>query len=308
MLKVGFIGLGVMGGPMAMNILKKGGFQLTVFDLNADAVARLTKAGAKSAKSPREVAAASDIVVTMLPEPKHVEQVALGKDGIAEGFAKGGILIEMSTIDPITSKRVGDALRARGMEMVDSPVGKTSEHAVSGTMTLMIGGNPGPIEKVMPVLNCMGTDKFMCGGPSMGHAMKTTNNVLATVIMVACTEALAMGVKSGLTIETMTEVMKTTMAWNNQLAVALPKKGFIGDDTPGFMVKLACKDVRLAVELAKAQGFDALVGKATQTALERAMEQGYAERDTAALLLIKEKELGVIVRPGNTAGKPKKIA
>jgi 4-hydroxybutyrate dehydrogenase / sulfolactaldehyde 3-reductase len=296
MLKVGFVGLGVMGGPMAMNILKKG-FALTVFDLNADAVTRLTKAGAKAAKSPRDVGAASDIVVTMLPEPKHVEQVVLGADGIAKGLKTGGIVIEMSTIDPITSLRVGDGLRKLGMDMVDSPVGKTSEHAVTGTLTLMVGGMPAAIERATPVLNCMGTDTFLCGGPSMGHAMKTTNNVLATSIMVANTEALAIGVKSGLTLETMIEVMKTTMAWNNQLAVAMPKKAFLGDDSPGFMVKLACKDVRQAVELAKAQGFDAVVGKATQLTLERAIEKGFADRDTAVLMKIREDELGIKVRP-----------
>ena len=299
MLKVGFVGLGVMGAPMALTIVKRG-FPLTVFDLNPEAVAQLTKAGAKAAKSPREVGAASDIVVTMLPEPKHVEQVALGADGIADGLPKGGIVVEMSTIDPISSQRVSAGLMKRGIEMVDSPVGKTSEHAATGTLTLMIGGNAEAIKRAMPVLDCMGTDKFMCGAPGMGHAMKTTNNVLATAIMVANTEALAMGVKCGLTLETMIEVMKTTMAWNNQLAVAMPKKAFLGDDSPGFMVKLAAKDVRQAVELAKAQGFDALVGKATQITLERAMEKGFGGRDTAVLMKLREDELGIKVRPAKT--------
>ncbi len=139
-MKVGFVGLGVMGGPMAANILKHG-HELTVFDLSQQAVDRLVQAGAKAAKTPREVGAASDIVVTMLPEPQHVEQAVLGPDGIAAGLKAGGIVIEMSTIDPATSRRVGDALRAQGKELVDSPVGKTSEHAVTGTLTLMVGGN-----------------------------------------------------------------------------------------------------------------------------------------------------------------------
>ena len=112
-MKVGFIGLGVMGAPMAANILK-GGHELTVYDRSAEAVARLVRAGAKAAASPREVGAASEIVVTMLPEPQHVEQVVLGKDGLAETLPKGAIVIEVSTIDPGTSRRVGDALRARG--------------------------------------------------------------------------------------------------------------------------------------------------------------------------------------------------
>jgi 3-hydroxyisobutyrate dehydrogenase-like beta-hydroxyacid dehydrogenase len=296
MLKVGFIGLGVMGGPMALNVLK-GGHALTVFDLDPDAVARLTRAGAEAASLPRAVAEASDIVVTMLPEPAHVEQVVLGPGGVAEGLRAGGVVIDMSTIDPQTSQRVGAELRRRGLHMVDSPVGKTSEHAASGTLTLMVGGEPEIIERVQPVLNCMGSETYICGGPGMGHAMKITNNLLATTIMAANTEALAIGVKCGLTLDLMIEVMKTTMAWNNQLAVAMPKKAFLGDDSPGFMVKLAAKDVRLAVGLGESQGFEPLVGRGAQETLERAIAAGYGDRDTAALMKIREDELHIKVRP-----------
>ena len=295
-MKVGFIGLGVMGGPMAANILK-GGHSLTVFDLNPASVATLTAAGAKAAASPRDVGAASDIVVTMLPLPSHVEQVYLGPNGVAEGMARGGLVIDMSTIDPQTSKRVGKALRERGIAMVDSPDGKTSEHAVTGTLTLMVGGDPADIARAKPVLDCMGNQTFLCGGLGAGHAMKMTNNLLATTIMCANTEALAIGTKEGLTLELMIEVMKTTMAWNQQLAVAMPKKAFIGDDSPGFMVKLAAKDVRLAVDAAKALGFQALVGEGALATLDRAASLGYAERDTAALMKIREDELGIRVRP-----------
>ena len=295
-MKVGFIGLGVMGGPMAANILK-GGHELTVFDMSPAAVAALVKAGAKAAASPKEVGAASDIVVTMLPLPAHVEQVVVGPGGVADGLKPGGLVIDMSTIDPQTSRRVGQALLERGMSMIDSPVGKTSEHAVTGTLTLMVGGTPQDIARAKPVLDCMGNQTFLCGGLGAGHAMKMTNNLLATTIMCANTEALAIGVKEGLTLELMVEVMKTTMAWNQQLAVAMPKKAFIGDDSPGFMVKLAAKDVRLACVAAKALGFQALVGEGALATLDRAAEKGYAERDTAALMRIREDELGILVRP-----------
>lgn len=294
-MKVGFIGLGVMGAPMAANILK-GGHELTVFDTNAEAVARLVQAGAKAAASAREVGAASEVVVTMLPEPQHVEQVVLGPEGVAQGLRAGGVVVDMSTIDPITSKRVGDVLRSRGFEMVDSPVGKTSEHAVTGTLTLMVGGNPAAIERVTPVLNCMGTDTFYCGGPGTGHAMKMTNNLLATTIMIANTEALAIGIKAGLKLELMQEVMRTTMAWNQQFAVAMPKKAFVGDDSPGFAIRLACKDVRLACEAAEVIGFEAKVGRGAQATMERAMALGLGDRDTAALMFLREKELDIQVR------------
>ena len=294
-MKVGFVGLGVMGAPMALNILKHG-HELTVYDKSPEAVARLVQAGAKQAQTAREVGAASDIVVTMLPEPQHVEQVVLGPDGLAEGLRAGGIVIEMSTIDPSTSRRVGDALRQRGMELVDSPVGKTSEHAATGTLTLMVGGNKEAIDRATPVLNCMGTDTYYCGGPGTGHAMKMTNNLLATTIMIANTEALAIGAKNGLTLELMQEVMRTTMAWNQQLAVAMPKKAFLGDDSPGFAIRLACKDVRLACEAADQMGFEASVGRGAQATMERAMAQGLGDRDTAALMFLREKALGIEIR------------
>ncbi len=294
-MKVGFVGLGVMGGPMAANILKHG-HELTVFDLSQQAVDRLVQAGAKAAKTPREVGTASDFVVTMLPEPQHVEQAVLGPDGIAAGLKAGGIVIEMSTIDPATSRRVGDALRAQGKDLVDSPVGKTSEHAVTGTLTLMVGGNQAAIDQAMPVLKCMGTDTYFCGGPGTGHAMKMTNNLLATTIMCANTEALAIGMKNGLTLELMQEVMRTTMAWNQQLAVAMPKKVFLGDDSPGFAIRLACKDVRLACEAAEGMGFTAAVGRGAQATMDRAIGMGLGDRDTAALMFIRERELGIEVR------------
>jgi len=275
---VGFIGVGVMGGPMALNIIK-GGHTLTVFDLDPAAVKRLTDAGARAAASPKEVGAASEIVVTMLPEPQHVRAVVLGPNGVAEGMRPGGVVIDMSTIDPISSQAIGTELKARGIDMVDSPVGKTSEHVESGTLTLMVGGEPSVIDRVKPVLDCMGDETYMCGGPGMGHAMKTTNNLLAT-----------------------------TMANNAQLYVAMPKKAFKGDDAPGFMVKLACKDVRQAVELARAQGFEPQVGAACQKTLEEAMAKGFADRDTAALMRILEDQLGIKVRPAATADALKQVA
>lgn len=295
MAKVGFIGLGVMGGPMALNILK-GGHSLSVFDLNPDAVDRLVRAGATACSSPREVGAASDFVVTMLPEPHHVDAVVLGKDGVAEGLKEGAIVIEMSTIDPETSQRIGDELRKRGMNLVDSPVGKTSEHAVSGTLTLMIGGEPEAIARSEPVLDCMGNEKYYCGGPGMGHAMKITNNVLATTIMVANTEALALGLKCGLTLELMQKVMKNTMAWNSQLSTAMPKKGFVGDDSPGFAIQLAAKDVRLACELEERLGIEPRTGRACHAALKEAMDAGYGDRDTARLMFMLEEKLGIEAR------------
>ena len=238
MTSVGFIGLGTMGGPMARNLAKKG-HRLIVHDIDQRAVAALVAVGATAAANPRAVAAASEVVITMLPDAPDVERASLGPDGILAGLRPGGVYIDMSTIDPGTSRRIGEAVRAQGSDMVDSPVGKTAEHAVTGTLTLMVGGEAATIARVRPILDAMGTDFFHCGGLGAGHAMKCVNNLLATTLVAANAEALVAGLKAGLTLDVMTSVMQKTMAWNSQLAVAFPIRPLAGDFEPGFMLKLA---------------------------------------------------------------------
>src|SRR5690348_8901011 len=191
-MNVGFIGLGTMGAPMARNILDKG-HRLIVADVVPAAVAALVAGGATAAATPKEVAAASEIVITMLPDAPDVEHVALGPDGIVAGIRPGAIYIDMSTIDPETTRRVGEAIAAKGASMIDSPVGKTADHAVAGTLTLMVGGDAGVIARCRPVLDCMGADFFHCGGLGAGQTMKLINNLLATAVSEASIEALVTG-------------------------------------------------------------------------------------------------------------------
>jgi 4-hydroxybutyrate dehydrogenase / sulfolactaldehyde 3-reductase len=297
MARVGFIGLGIMGGPMAANVLAKG-HALTVHDLNAEALARLTGKGAVAAENPAAVAARSDIVITMLPDAPDIERVALGPAGIVEGLRPGGVMVDMSTSAPETTRRIGAALAAKGCAMVDCPVGKTADHAVTGTLTLMIGGADADVERVLPVLQCMGTDIFRCGQLGNGHAMKATNNLLATAIVALNAEILAAGVKAGLTLETMTSVMQKTMAWNSQLAVAYPLRPLKGDFAPGFMLKLAHKDCRIALSMVDAMGIDAPVGRAAFAACQEGIDAGYATNDVGVLLKLREEAAGVTVRSG----------
>jgi 3-hydroxyisobutyrate dehydrogenase-like beta-hydroxyacid dehydrogenase len=298
MAKVGFIGLGIMGGPMAANVVGKG-HEVTVHDLNPAAVARLTAKGARLAASAAAVAAASDIVITMLPDAPDVEAAALGPEGIIHGIRPGSVMIDMSTSAPDTTRRIGAALAARGCAMVDCPVGKTADHAVTGTLTLMIGGDDDTVAQVMPVLACMGTDIFRCGPLGNGHAMKATNNLLATALVALNAEILAAGVKAGLTLETMTSVMQKTMAWNNQLAVAFPLRPLKGDFAPGFMLKLAHKDCRIALGMIDAMGLDAPVGRAALAACQEGINMGFASHDVGVLLKMREEAAGVTVRSGS---------
>ncbi|HET9670550.1 MAG TPA: NAD(P)-dependent oxidoreductase [Casimicrobiaceae bacterium] len=294
-MNVGFIGLGTMGAPMARNILDKG-HRLIVADVVADAVASLTANGAAAAKTPREVAAGSEIVITMLPDAPDVERVALGTDGIVAGIRPGAIYVDMSTIDPDTTRRVGEAILAKGASMIDSPVGKTADHAVAGTLTLMVGGAADVIARCRPVLDCMGTDFFHCGGLGAGQTMKLINNLLATAISEASIEALVTGAKSGLGLDTMMSVLRTTMAWNNALAIALPKRPLAGDFSPGFMLKLAHKDCRLAVGMAEKLGVATPVGRAALASVDEGVERGFGNDDVGVLLRLREQPAGVEVR------------
>jgi len=296
MTEIGFIGLGTMGGPMAMNLIRKGGHRLTVFDVDPAAAAHLAAAGARAASSPRAVAAESEVVVTMLPDAPDVERVALGPDGIAAGIRPGALWIEMSTIDPDTTRRVAAAIAARGAGMIDCPVGKTAEHAVAGTLTLMCGGPDDLAARARPILACMGTDFIHCGGLGMGHAMKIINNLLATTLLEINSEVLAAGVKAGLSLETMTTVMRSTMAWNAQLAVAMPARPLRGDFEPGFALQLAHKDCRLALAMIRALGLRAPVGEATLAACAEGIAQGLGRKDVGVLLRLREDAAGVTVR------------
>lgn len=300
-MNVGFIGLGVMGGPMAKNLLARG-HSLTVLDMNRAAMQGLVDAGAKAGTTPRAIAAASEVVITMLPDAPDVERVALGNDGVVEGLAAGAVYIDMSTIDPATTRKVGAAVAAKGAAMIDSPVGKTAEHAVAGTLTLMVGGDAADIARVRSVLDAMGSDFFHCGALGAGQTMKLLNNLLAQSIGEASVETVVAGTKAGLTLDLMLSVLKTTMAWNNQLAISMQKRSMMGNFEPGFMMKLAHKDCRLAVAMVEGLGVTAPVGKATLASLEEGLAKGYQDSDVGALLKLREEAVGVKVRlPGGAA-------
>jgi 4-hydroxybutyrate dehydrogenase/sulfolactaldehyde 3-reductase len=297
MATIGFIGLGTMGAPMAMNMLK-GGHHLIVFDLNPKSVARLVEHGASAASSVADATKEAEFVFTMLPDAPDVEAAATGAGGILENIRPGSVYVDMSTIDPATTRRIGELFKQKGVDMIDSPVGKTVDQAIAGTSTLMLGGEDAVIARVEPILRLIGQDLIRCGELGMGQAMKLVNNLLASVLITASSEALVAGRKAGLTLDTMISVLKTTMAWNNQLAVAMHARALKGDFEPGFMVKLAHKDCRLAIGMNRELGVSTPVGSATLEALAEAMEHGLANKDVGAVLKLREDEAGVTVRLG----------
>jgi len=225
-----------------------------------------------------------------------VERVATAPDGILAGIRPGSVYIDMSTIDPATTRRIGALVKEKGADMIDSPVGKTADAAVAGTLTLMVGGDAAVVARCRPLLDCMGTDFFHCGGLGAGQTMKLLNNLLAQALGAASTEALVAGVKAGLTLDTMLSVLRTTMAWNNQLAVSMPKKSLVGNFAPGFMMKLAQKDCRLALQMVESLGVNAPVGRATLASLDEGIRHGLQDMDVGAMLKMREEQAGVTVR------------
>jgi 3-hydroxyisobutyrate dehydrogenase-like beta-hydroxyacid dehydrogenase len=293
--KVGFVGIGTIGKPMALNVLK-GGYALTVFDLNQAAVAELIAAGAKGAATPAEVARQSDVVITMVPDAPDVEKAALGPGGIIKGLRAGALYIDMSTSAPATTREVGAAMAAKGIRMVDAPVGRTVDNAYAGTLAIMMGGDPADVDEVRPILACMGDTFTYCGPLGNGHALKLVNNFISGGIVALLSEALAFGVKAGLTVETVMAGVGSTFARSGILMEVLPAKAFKGDFAPGFMTRLSHKDLRLALELAEAAGLDAPVGRGVFETLQRTLDAGYERDDFTSMLRVNEAKAGVEVR------------
>lgn len=282
-MRVGFIGLGAMGRPMATNVVKAG-YPVTVYDTNRAAMEAMRAVGALTGTSSNELAESSDLVITMLPRPEDVEKVVLGPRGLADALPAGAVLVDMSTGDPLTAQRLAAALDERGVLAVDCPVGRTVEHAEAGTLLLLAGGHDEAVERARPVLMCMGDDLVRCGGPGMGQAMKLVNNMLAISVAQGVAEALALGLHAGLPLDVIRSVTSKTMAQTAMLDSALPAKAFAGDLTPGFALRLAEKDMELATRLAERLGVPVPVAERTQRRCADLIAAGHADQDIGVLV------------------------
>jgi len=282
-MKVGFIGVGTMGSAMARNVLK-GGFDLVVYDTNRDAVQALVNEGANSGESPKDVASITDVIITMLPMPSDVENVVFGAQGVIDGIKEGSIYIDMSTGCPVLAKRIADELKKLGVTALDSPVGGGEPEAITGSLVLMVGGEAETIEKVRPLLECMGKSVIHCGGPGTGQAMKLINNMLGAVTFQATAEALSLGMKSGIELKTMLTVLSNTAASNALIIHVLPRKAFKGDYQPGFTLRLAQKDVGLALDLAKKYSVPVPLAAQTLQRISQLISSGYGDLDIGAVI------------------------
>ena len=281
--RIGFIGLGHMGGPMASNLVRKG-FPLTVFDIVPAAVTQLEALGARAARGVADVAGASDVVITMLPDSPVVDEVIAGTDGVLAHLREGGIVMDMSTIDPLVTDRLASAAGSKGCGFVDAPVGRLASHAARGESLFMVGAAEDALARVMPLLEAMGTTIHHCGGPGTGIRTKLVNNCLVLVACALNAEAVALSQRFGLSLEKTLEVVHGTTATNGQLKIAWPSKVFKGDTEPGFTIDLAHKDLTLIVNAARAVGVPMPVGAVALESFGTARSNGAGAKDFSAMV------------------------
>jgi 3-hydroxyisobutyrate dehydrogenase len=275
---IAFIGLGNMGGPMALNLLKAG-HVLRVFDLSSSALAVLADAGAGIASSAMDAVADATIVVSMLPASRHVEQLYLGEEGIIRGMRPGALILECSTIAAASARKVAQAAAAADIGMLDAPVSGGTGGAIAGTLTFMVGGPSQVLDSAMPVLLAMGRNVFHAGEHGAGQLAKICNNMLLGILMAGTSEALALGMANGLDPRVLSDIMSKSSGRNWTLELYNPVPGVM-DNVPasrgyrgGFGVDLMLKDLGLAAEAA--------AGSASLTPLGDVARALYAEHSQA---------------------------
>jgi 3-hydroxyisobutyrate dehydrogenase len=286
--RIGFVGVGTMGKPMAENLVRAG-YQLTVFDLNPVPLQELEKLGATPASTPSAAASNADITVTMLPSSPHVEAVVLGPDGVLDGLQSGATLVEMSTIDPFVTRNVARAAAERGIKMLDAPVSGSLPKAIDGTLTIMVGGPKDVFEASLPVLRAMGENIFHVGEIGMGETVKLCNNLIAAINQIAVSEAFSIGVAAGADPQALHEVICKSSGDCWALRTRPPYRGLVEgapvdqEWAPGFMTDLMLKDVGLVLSLARGVGATSILGALAQQLYGAASVAGLGRKDFSAV-------------------------
>lgn len=279
---VGFIGLGVMGGPMARNLLRAG-HRVRAFDVDPTALEAIRSRGAAAAGSSREAADGVEYVITMLPTGDHVAEAVFGRDGAAASLAANSLLIDMSTGLPAHFDAAAARLESMGRRMIDAPVGRTSDEAESGELLIMVGGYAADVKRARPILECMGDTIIHCGPPGTGIRTKLVNNYLSIVSNVVVAEALSIAESMGLDRDNVIEVLMGTTAGRGHLGTTYPAKVLAGDLAPGFMIDLARKDLALALQMAAGAPAARSMGAAALPAYDLARRHGLGRSDWTAV-------------------------
>jgi 2-hydroxy-3-oxopropionate reductase len=281
--KVGFIGLGIMGAPMAQNLMGAG-YELVLFNRTPEKAERLAEGGgAEVAASPREVAQKSDIVVTMLPDSPDVEAVVVGEGGVLEGIREGALIVDMSTISPVVARELASAAGERGASMLDAPVSGGDVGAIDGTLSIMVGGSEEDFERAKPLFEVMGKTVTHVGPAGAGQVTKAANQIVVALTIEAVSEALVLGSKGGVAPEKILDVLGGGLAGNKVMEVKREK--FLSHEfEPGFRVELHRKDLRIALSAGGEYGVPLPVTALVSQMLESLVATGSGEEDHSALL------------------------
>jgi 3-hydroxyisobutyrate dehydrogenase len=288
MTRIGFIGVGTMGLPMARNLVKKG-FAVTAYDTNAGAVTTAAASGMSAAASAAEAVAASDLVITMLPSSPHVTQAYTGDGGVLAAARKGTLLIDMSTIDPAVSRRVAAAAAERGLRFIDAPVSGGVPRATDGTLAIMVGGAREDVDEARPVLEAMGANVIHVGPVGSGEVVKLCNNLIAGVAAVAVSEAFRIAEGFGVDPKVVTEVISKSSGHTWLMEHMHPVPGLVAraastnDYQAGFMTDLMCKDLGLAVDAARALRVPVFAAPAAQQLYRLASSHGLGRKDFTSI-------------------------
>ncbi len=292
--RIGFIGLGIMGKPMARN-LRKAGFSLTVFSRRYSSIEEVVGDGIVGVHSPREVAEVSDIVITMVTDTPDVRDVVLGDNSVLNGFHSGGVILDMSTISPSATREIAAVVQAQGIDYLDAPVSGGEGGAIAGTLSIMVGGKEETFARCLPILEAMGKNIIHVGEVGAGQLTKLCNQIAVAVTNLAMSEALLFGAKAGIDLEKMHKAISGGAAGSWQLSNLGPRI-FQRDFAPGFMVRLQQKDLRLVLHEADRMQL-ALPATSLVHSLFNALEAMGAENEgTQALVRVLEQLAGVVVK------------
>ena len=289
-MKIGFIGLGIMGRPMAKNLIKAG-HELTVYNRSraaVDDVAAFGQGRARAADKASDAAKGAELVLTMLPNSPHVKSVMLIDDKVSDFMEKGAVFVDMSSINPIASREIAEALSEKGIEMLDAPVSGGEPKAIDGTLSFMVGGKPEVFEKVRPVLEAMGSSVVLCGGIGAGNVTKLCNQAIVAVNIAAVSEALMLGKKAGVNPEAIYQAIRGGLAGSTVMDAKAPMimdRNF----TPGFRVDLHIKDLNNVFDAAKAVDTPMLLTAQVFEMMKILHNDGHGKDDHSALALVYEK-------------------
>jgi 2-hydroxy-3-oxopropionate reductase len=292
--RIGFIGLGIMGKPMSKNLIKAG-HKLVVYDLGPASMDELVAAGAEKGASASDVAARTEIVITMLPDGPEVEQAVLGPNGVLEGAKKGTLAIDMSSISPLVAQKVGAACEAKGLDFLDAPVSGGEPKAIHGTLAIMVGGKREVFDKALPVLEAMGAYVTLTGPVGAGNVTKLANQIMVASNIAAMGEALVLATKAGLDPEVVFEAVKGGLAGSTVLNFKAPMV-IARNFQPGFRIRLHQKDLRNALAAAEALNVSLPITSLVQEMLVALMKEGMGDLDHSAIVRYLEQLAHVEVK------------